>query len=73
MCGIASAVSVRDPERVAADISRALAHRGPDDHGIRRLTGRDGVALGAMAHRRLAILDLTAAGHQRTVHRGVQR
>ena len=64
MCGIASAVSVRDAERVAADISRALAHRGPDDHGIRRLTGRDGVALGAMAHRRLAILDLTAAGHQ---------
>jgi len=45
-------------------MSRALAHRGPDDHGIRPLTGRDGVALGAIAHRRLSILDLTAAGHQ---------
>ena len=45
-------------------MSRAIAHRGPDDNGTRRLAGRDGVALGAIAHRRLAILDLSAAGHQ---------
>jgi asparagine synthase (glutamine-hydrolysing) len=64
VCGVAAAIGVRDAERVAADMSRALAHRGPDDQGIRRLTGRDGVALGAIAHRRLSILDLTSAGHQ---------
>ena len=64
MCGIAAAVGVRDAERVAQAMSRAVAHRGPDDHGARRLTGRDGIPLGAMAHRRLAILDLTAAGRQ---------
>ena len=64
MCGVAAAVGVRDAERIAADMSRALAHRGPDDDGIRRLTGRDGITLGAIAHRRLSILDLTAAGHQ---------
>jgi asparagine synthase (glutamine-hydrolysing) len=64
MCGIAAAVGVREAERVASAMSRVLAHRGPDDQGMRRLTGRDGVALGAMAHRRLAILDLSPSGHQ---------
>ncbi len=64
MCGIASAVGVRDADRVVAAMSQALAHRGPDDDGMRRLTGRDGIPLGAIAHRRLSILDLTPAGHQ---------
>ena len=64
MCGIAAAVGVRDPDRVAAAMSRAIAHRGPDDQGARRLAGRHGTTLGAMAHRRLSILDLTPAGHQ---------
>jgi len=64
VCGIASAIGVRDPDRVVASMSRALAHRGPDDDGMRRLSGRDGVPLGAMAHRRLSVLDLTPAGHQ---------
>jgi asparagine synthase (glutamine-hydrolysing) len=41
-------------ERMAA----ALAHRGPDDQGL-HLDGNLG-----LAHRRLSILDLTAAGHQ---------
>ncbi len=36
----------------------ALVHRGPDDGGV---FSTDGVALGS---RRLAIIDLTAAGHQ---------
>jgi asparagine synthase (glutamine-hydrolysing) len=35
-----------------------LQHRGPDDHGIWR---GQGIVLG---HRRLSIIDLTAAGHQ---------
>src|SRR5439155_7705837 len=38
----------------------ALRHRGPDDEGI--FVSADGRA--ALVHTRLAVLDLTAAGHQ---------
>ena len=38
----------------------AIAHRGPDDHGV-WVDPAFGVALG---HRRLSIVDLSAAGHQ---------
>jgi asparagine synthase (glutamine-hydrolysing) len=41
-------------------MSDALRHRGPDDAGT-YVQSQDGVALG---HRRLAIIDLTSAGHQ---------
>src|SRR5215468_1688921 len=61
MCGIAgilaapgARVDPGDPRAMAA----ALAHRGPDDEGI-RIDGR----LGFM-HRRLSMLDLSPAGHQ---------
>src|SRR4051812_17038671 len=64
MCGIAAALGVRDAERVVASMSCAVAHRGPDDRGLRTLRDRDSVVDGAMAHRRLSILDLTPAGHQ---------
>ena len=64
MCGIAAALGVRDAERVIASMSRAVAHRGPDDDGYQNLIGRDGGVQGAIAHRRLSILDLTSAGHQ---------
>ena len=64
MCGIAAALGVRDADRIVASMSSALAHRGPDDHGTCPLTARGGLAHGAIAHRRLAILDLTRAGHQ---------
>lgn len=37
-----------------------IAHRGPDDHGV----WTDAEAGLALAHRRLAIVDLSAAGHQ---------
>ncbi len=43
-----------------AAMSQALRHRGPDDDG-QWLDATAGIALG---HRRLAILDLSAAGHQ---------
>lgn len=61
MCGIAGVVRL-DGRPVETDdvvrLTRALAHRGPDGEG----TWVDGsVGLG---HRRLAILDLTAAGAQ---------
>jgi asparagine synthase (glutamine-hydrolysing) len=39
---------------------RRLAHRGPDDEGV---WTEESAGL-ALAHRRLAILDLSAAGHQ---------
>ncbi|WP_082528822.1 asparagine synthase (glutamine-hydrolyzing) [Methylobacterium sp. Leaf466] len=62
MCGIAGLVDPRlSPERLArfaAAMTDALAHRGPDGRGVWH---EDGVALG---HRRLAILDVSAAGAQ---------
>jgi asparagine synthase (glutamine-hydrolysing) len=69
MCGIAGALNIRDAQRVVAAMSRALAHRGPDDHGTCALSGTDGMHRGELAHRRLAILDLTSAGHQPMVSR----
>lgn len=61
MCGIAGIYDFgRRPVEVAEieAMNDAIAHRGPDDQGT--WTG-DGVAL---ANRRLAIIDLSAAGHQ---------
>jgi asparagine synthase (glutamine-hydrolysing) len=63
MCGIGGVFNWSDPAgfdatRTAADLCVALAHRGPDGEG----TFTDlGVLL---VHRRLAIIDLTAAGRQ---------
>ena len=58
MCGIAGLIgpgaSLEAVERMAA----ALAHRGPDDAGT--WIGPDV----ALAHTRLAVLDLSPAGHQ---------
>ena len=65
MCGIAgvidgSAIGRSDLDTVAGSMTGSLAHRGPDDTGI--WTDPDaGVAFG---HRRLSIVDLSAAGHQ---------
>ena len=41
----------------------AMAHRGPDDKGIYLSPQGSGAAVG-LGHRRLSIIDLTAAGHQ---------
>lgn len=49
----------------AGRIGSALAHRGPDDEGY-WLDAQKGLAL---VHRRLAILDLSPAGHQPMVSR----
>ncbi|MEM6701827.1 MAG: asparagine synthase (glutamine-hydrolyzing) [Acidobacteriota bacterium] len=58
MCGIAGIVGTgADPDLVRSMTDRQ-AHRGPDDAGH---WSSEGVALG---HRRLSILDLSAAGHQ---------
>ncbi|MCH8748514.1 asparagine synthase (glutamine-hydrolyzing) [Patescibacteria group bacterium] len=61
MCGIAG-IWQRDGEpvdsRLLARMGQVLAHRGPDDAG-QCIVGSVG-----LAHRRLSIIDLTAAGHQ---------
>lgn len=65
MCGIAGII-VRDPEPPAELAARAtamgeaLAHRGPDGAGV----WADAEGTAALAHRRLAIIDLTADGAQ---------
>ncbi|NJL51575.1 MAG: hypothetical protein HC930_04015 [Hydrococcus sp. SU_1_0] len=70
MCGIAGILDYT-PDRLEILIQRmqnALQHRGPDDEGVyiapdRKIAIR--LRLGfAIAHTRLAILDLTTAGHQ---------
>ena len=61
MCGIAGVLSASGgpvPTELIEDMTTAIAHRGPDDHGV-HLEGP--VALG---NRRLAIIDLSPAGHQ---------
>lgn len=57
MCGIAGLIG-RPPGSFADRVGPALAHRGPDDSGSWR---NDRCCL---VHRRLAILDLSPAGHQ---------
>ncbi|MBR8835819.1 MAG: asparagine synthase (glutamine-hydrolyzing) [Stigonema ocellatum SAG 48.90 = DSM 106950] len=64
MCGIAGILTVNQHQGALETIVRrmqtALRHRGPDDSGIYLST----TAHVALAHTRLAILDLSPAGHQ---------
>jgi asparagine synthase (glutamine-hydrolysing) len=72
MCGIAGLLDPagsRDAQTLSAlatSMAAALAHRGPDDRGV-WVDPQAGVALGS---RRLAVLDLTAEGHQPMVSGG---
>lgn len=65
MCGIAGILggdhSLHRP--MAAAMGQALAHRGPDDGGLWTSVSPDRPAI-TLVHRRLAIQDLSAAGHQ---------
>lgn len=47
-------------EKLARRLAATLRHRGPDDEGV----WVDAAAGVALAHRRLAVIDLSAAGHQ---------
>jgi asparagine synthase (glutamine-hydrolysing) len=61
MCGIAGQLRFDDravDERLLHAMASRLAHRGPDDSGVKAC----GVA--GLAHRRLSIIDLSGAGHQ---------
>ena len=63
MCGIAGVVGVRpqgDLTAVGHAMVAALAHRGPDAHGIRLLANHRGV----LAHTRLKIIDLSERAAQ---------
>lgn len=64
MCGIAGSLGPATGEErlraVAAAMAATLTHRGPDDGGV----WADGAAGVALAHRRLAVLDLSAEGRQ---------
>lgn len=63
MCGIAGVLRTGpagDLETTAGGMARRLQHRGPDDGDV-WVDPNGGIALG---HRRLAIVDLSAAGHQ---------
>src|SRR5580698_658627 len=62
MCGIAGIIGSRASIDTARGMSQRLRHRGPDGDGV---WSGPGVAL---AHRRLAILDLSEGGHQPMVH-----
>jgi asparagine synthase (glutamine-hydrolysing) len=63
MCGIAgfiAATRLDEMESIGYGMADTIAHRGPDDAG----TWIDRDAGVCLAHRRLAILDLSPAGHQ---------
>ena len=65
MCGIAGLIERIgfDAEQQAAGMAAAMMHRGPDGVGRQALNGRpDGCT--RLAHRRLAIIDLSDAGRQ---------
>ena len=63
MCGLSGFLDNnlgRDGEATLHAMGNCLAHRGPDDSGI----WLDAEAGFGFSHRRLAIVDLSAAGHQ---------
>ena len=61
MCGLAGFWGRGEPAgAIAAAMANSLVHRGPDNGGI----WCDAAAGLALAHRRLSIIDLSAAGAQ---------
>ena len=61
MCGVAGVIGLNeDLTAIAEGLGTSLRHRGPDDVGV-HFDGDLGVVL---VHTRLAILDLSSAGHQ---------
>lgn len=61
MCGIAGVLSARPEDGAGARMVAAMAHRGPDDRGVVSIPA-DGRWL-SLGSTRLAILDLSPAGH----------
>lgn len=70
MCGIAGIIAT-SPDLVSTALPKmiaALGHRGPDDEGSTH--GEFGRHFYGLGHKRLSIIDLSAAGHQPISHRG---
>jgi asparagine synthase (glutamine-hydrolysing) len=63
MCGIAGLVARHPAPDALERMLRAQAHRGPDDSGSQWMTAGEGWHVG-VGTRRLAVIDLTPAGHQ---------
>jgi asparagine synthase (glutamine-hydrolysing) len=69
VCGIAGCYQQADGQRLVDVMSDRIAHRGPDAAGVwRHADDRVSVQLG---HRRLSIIDLTAAADQPLVKHGL--
>lgn len=66
VCGIAGIIGSITPEMIAAAhrMNDAQTHRGPDDEGFWQTGPADGRPGAIFAFRRLAIIDLSAEGHQ---------
>lgn len=66
MCGLAGLVTpltlTESHCRIVAAMTEAQSHRGPDDAGLEAVAS--GTPAAIFGHRRLAIIDLSAAGHQ---------
>lgn len=65
MCGIAGAIGFKTElhPNTLLGLSQSLAHRGPDDFGLWTSGDKNSPSV-SLIHRRLAIQDLSAAGHQ---------
>lgn len=59
MCGICGSVNIGSPHTIHR-MNSVLAHRGPDDSGVKWFPE----SCSGLGQRRLAIIDLTPAGHQ---------
>ena len=69
MCGFSAIVGRIGPEQASSAMQAMLdaqVHRGPDDEGMHVAALGDGVV--ALGSRRLAIIDLSPAGHQPMVN-----
>jgi asparagine synthase (glutamine-hydrolysing) len=64
MCGIAGRFARQPASGVVERMTDALKHRGPDDGGCDIIHDKTGDFAGEFGNRRLAILDLSSAGHQ---------
>ena len=69
MCGIVGLYNIGDLSDALPRALEALAHRGPDASGIYRFDGA-GISV-SLGHRRLSIIDLSAAANQPFVKDGL--
>ncbi|MGI8556096.1 MAG: asparagine synthetase B family protein, partial [Pyrinomonadaceae bacterium] len=65
MCGIAGLIT-QNPENKIGAMLKSIEHRGRDDEGvyISEAFGGNESLKTALGHRRLSIIDVSAAGHQ---------